>query len=258
LGELPYRLDLEFQARHRQQQKLLSLNLMSQVELYSALTKHTHIQPWAIYFSKNGGLNLPSLSQASSYGVIPCSSMQNHGVAWQQQLPGDLNVWLATAPKVGKSWDWDSDIGHESAHAAFAPIPLFAQALNTEKTVAISPFTTIKSIHELSSDHLARMSYTYSELSVVSIRGEHRPTQTGLPVVETPDELFAFLELSRQLMPGVGFEHALSACDKVAGIINTQEGEAIFAIATPVLRVVSRIANVIYAFAAPELSWYQN
>ena len=75
----------------------------------------------------------------------------------------------------------DSDIGHESAHAAFAPVPLYIQTADLTSTLL--HVESLKHRREIKPGHLARMIYAYSELAVITVRGEPRSTATGTPVV---------------------------------------------------------------------------
>jgi hypothetical protein len=115
----------ELRVRQHRAIEFARSRIIHEVELESFLTERTGVQPWALYYSVNGGLGIPEHSEDngydSVYGVIPCSTMQNHGVAWHRCEAGELKVWLATARKAHGDRNWDSDIGHESAHAAFAP-----------------------------------------------------------------------------------------------------------------------------------------
>src|SRR5512143_191504 len=121
--------------------------------------------------------------------------MRNHGVGWRVDGRGGMHVWLATARKEGQDWDWDSDIGHESAHAAFAPVPLFVQSASRDLDTV--RFAGTRSASKPTNDQLARMCYLMTELAVVAVRGETRPTETALPIGE-PQELHAFLGLLKQ------------------------------------------------------------
>lgn len=259
LEELPFQLEREISMRNNRCKRFVSLGLLSDQEIYNLLTGHRHVQPWALYYSKDGGLNILTQDfdkEDFSWGAIPCSSMLNHGVAWRKTPASDYQIWLATARKEGHDWDWDSDIGHESAHASFAPVPLFAQALNLQNE--FTPLDSVSSIQELNDSHIALMSYTYSEIAVIAMRGEQRSTDTGLPVVERPEELYAFLELSHELMPELGFEQALAACKRVGGQIDVNDSNEIFELSTPIMRVLPKISQVIHSFMTPTVDWYKS
>ncbi|WP_414588068.1 hypothetical protein [Scytonema sp. PCC 10023] len=257
LEELPFQLEREIRLRNTRRERFVSLGLLSDREIHRILTGHRHVQPWALYYSKDGGLDLlapDSYGEDSSWGAVPCTSMLNHGVAWRKTPANHSQIWLATARKKAHDWDWDSDIGHESAHSSFAPIPLFAQALLRTET---TPLDSVSSIQELNSSHLARMSYIYSEIAVIAMRGEQRNTDTGLPVVERPEELYAFLEFSHELMPDFGFERALAACKRVSGHIDVNDSIEIFELGVPVMRVLPQISQVIDSFGTPTIDWYK-
>jgi hypothetical protein len=162
--------------------------------------------------------------------------MRNHGVGWRVDERGEMHVWLATARKEGRNWDWDSDIGHESAHAAFAPVPLFVQSASRDLDTV--RFAETRSASDLTTDQLARMCYLLTELAVVAVRGEARPTETALPLGE-PQELHAFLGLLKQAMPGAGFDRALDACERVGGVIAVEGSLEIFEIGAAALRALA-------------------
>ena len=82
------------------------------------------------------------------------------------------------------------------------------------------------------------MCYLLTELAVVAVRGEARPTETALPLGE-PRELRAFLGLLKQVMPGAGFDRALDACERVGGVIAVEDGSEIFEIGAAALRAMA-------------------
>lgn len=215
-------------------------------ELEELLTAQRHRQSWAIYFTENGGLPMPD-SPDGRRGVIPCSSMRNHGVGW---LRGGerIETWLLTARKPGEEWDMDSDVGHESAHAAFAPVPLFVEPGVMENV----PFSLadVRDLKELRPEHLVRLLYFYSELAVVAIRGESRPTHTRLPIGD-PEEVFGLVAISEELFPDSGFAQAKRACERANAHFDPEESDAIFDLATPVLRLLPRLNVFVNAVAPP-------
>lgn len=259
LDEMTRQLNDEFHIREKRRDKFVELGLFNEIEIHSFLTGRRHLQPWALYYSKQGGLGISDQNthdENSAYGVFPCTTMQNHGVAWRCTENGSYQVWLATARKVGHDWDWDSDVGHESGHAAFAQFPLFARIVND--SVPLSELSSVKSVKELNSGHLARMSYMYLEIAVVAMRGEKRETGTGLPVAERPEEFYAFLELSNQLMPRAGFKGALTAYNRVNGLIDVNNGLEMFEIGAAVMGVVPHITKVFNSFVVPTVDWYKS
>jgi hypothetical protein len=259
LKELPQHLKFEIEQRYKRQKMLIDLSLFNEQDIFDILTKSKSVQHWALYYSKEGGLNQTSdsIDTQESWGVLPCSSMPNHGVAWKKTSDDYYKIWLATARKTGQDWDWDSDIGHESAHASFAPIPLFAQALHINPD--LTNLANIDTIEDLSLNHLARMTYTYLEVAVIAMRGEQRHTETGLPVVEQPDELYSFLRLSHELMPNLGFDRALSMCKSMDGKIDPKNDVCeMLTIATPIMRVLPHISKVINCSGIPSIEWYKS
>jgi hypothetical protein len=179
--------------------------------------------------------------------------MINHGLAWQRQ-DGSYTTWLVTARKPGQGWDWDSDIGHESAHAAFAPVPLYTQLVD----IAAVPVSEITSHPQtLTAMSLGRIGYPFSELAVVSVRGEPRATSTHLPVLETPEMLIGLLKAGIELAPHAGFERALLAAERCSGIVNVNDGIEMFEIAAPVLRLMPALATIATSASAPTVDWYR-
>lgn len=236
-------LAAEYAVREERLGRFKAMGLFGPRELRAVLAP-CHAQDWALYYSAGGGLGEIAEDDdatTASFGVVPCSTMPNHGVGWRRGGDGAIRTWLATAPKTGCAWDSDSDFGHESAHAAFAPIPLFAQGMH-HRLEAIR-FSHLRLASDVEDDQLARMGYLLTELSVVAVRGERRATETGLPIGE-PDELHAFLWLADELMPGLGFATAASAYEGVGGVVNLDAPEAFF-IGAAALRAVSRIAAVV-------------
>ena len=243
-------LEKEIRVRNERCVRFTAASGIRPDELHTFLTGRTHAQPWALYLSGDGGLGnaLNGVATECSRGVIPCSTMRNHGVAWECN-GNAVSVWLATARKEGQAWDWESDIGHESAHAAFAPVPLFVQS---------EPLTLslLAGIGDLQPGHIARICYLLSEIAVVSIRGEVRETETHLPIADR-DELFALLSLCHELDPSAGFERATEAARHVNGTVDPNEGDAIFKVAEPIVRLLPRLTGLTKAFMPPDLETFQ-
>jgi hypothetical protein len=179
--------------------------------------------------------------------------MTNHGLAWQRQEDRYL-TWLVTSRRPGQGWDWDSDIGHESAHAAFAPVPLYTQIFE----ISALPIAEITAHPQsLTAPSVGRIGYPFSELAVVSVRGEPRATVTHLPVVETPEMLFGLLKLGIELVPHTGFERALKAAEGCSGVVDVQNGIEMFEIAAPVLRLMPGLAKIAASVSAHTAQWYR-
>ncbi len=232
------------------------MGLAGRNEIESFLTDYTDTQPWAIYYGIDGGLGAKterSRAHQTPRGVIPCSTMRNHGVAWEW-LDNRMHVWLATTRKEGQDWDWDSDIGHESGHAAFAPVPLFVQSANLSK--GMLHIDSLTSSKDLQPRHIERITYAYSELAVVAIRGECRPTETGTPIGQR-EELLTLLNLSHELMPNLGFDRALSAYERTSGYIDVKNDTVIYEVAVPMLRVIPHLGGVIKSFTVPTVSEFK-
>jgi len=236
----------------------VQLGLFSAAEIDAFLTARTGTQPWAIYYSAHGGLGFSDrdlkTTVGADHGVIPCSSMRNHGVAWAHSNHGGTRVWLATARREGEDWDWDSDIGHESAHAAFAQVPLFTQVL--ADAIDKSSLSRVNDIRRMSPANIARMTYFYSEIAVVAIRGENRQTPSGLPVAEI-QELGRLLELSNELSPEFGFQEALTAYMRCHDSIDVSNSLKIYEIATPIIRAIPRLTRFVNAGEPPDISAFR-
>lgn len=249
-------LRCELERRTTRQRRFVALGLLMEDEVESFLTDRTDAQPWAIYFSKDGGLGRPKTGSGEGNGprgVIPCSSMQNHGVAWDRGKDGKVRTWLATSRREGLDWDWESDIGHESAHAAFAQVPFFVQS---NPQIPDNILSTVAHSDELGPLHVAQMIYLYSEIAVVAVRGEVRPTATGLPVAR-PAELNALLRLSAELAGNLGFETAAAVSTRLKGRIAVNQGDEIFEIAAPILRLIPHLTQFTNDPHAPALASFR-
>lgn len=257
LQEMAHRLKFEIKQRNQRVQKFSELGLLTQEDLESFLTDHSDSQPWALYYGHNGGLGSENTGRKhwrEPRGVIPCSTMPNHGVAWWHSN-GDLNVWLTTARKENSEWDWESDIGHESAHAAFAPVPLYIQTADLTSTLL--HVESLKHTREIKPGHLARMIYAYSEMAVITIRGETRSTDTGTPILRK-EELFALLKLSHELMPNEGFDRALDIYESTNGWIDVEYGTEIYGITAPMIRVIPHFKQCLKSFTPPSVPEFRN
>jgi len=240
----------EMAIRSARMRRLAATGAFALAELEELLVAQKHHQGWALYDSKDGGLPVPEHGDGGyEKGVIPCSSMRNHGVGWCYDGTS-VETWLLTARKPGQDWDMDSDIGHESAHAAFAPVPLFVKPGLMENV----PFSLadVRTLEELRPEHLVRLLYFYSELAVVAIRGEARPTHTRLPISD-PEEVFRLTAISDEIFPDFGFRQAKRACERAAARFDPAESDAIFELATPVLRLLPHLNVFVNALAPPTL-----
>lgn len=249
----------EFAIREQRSARFVELGLFQEEEIEAFLTDHRDAQPWLIYYSKDGGLSTydkTAFSRQANAGLVPCFAMRNHGVAWQKNESGDYSTCLTTARKVGEDWDWNSDVGHESSHSAFSPVPLFT--LPAEEMTDANRLSTARDALVLTPKHLASICYLCCELAVVSIRGERRETDTGLPTAETNDHYPAFLKLCDELMPGFGFDRALDVFNRAGGIIDSNEGGEIFEIGAPAIRAMNLLWPEFNKFAVPSLDWFKS
>jgi hypothetical protein len=247
----------ELRTRAERSRRFIELGLFDETEIRQFLTDHRHAQRWIIYYSKTGGLGeykKDAFSAKAEAGVVPCFRMQNHGVAWQTNGSDDNLIWLATSRRRGKDWDWDSDIGHESSHAAFAPVPLFT--LPAEELTPSNALVSARVNEGLSEKHLASICYLCCELSVVAVRGERRDTDTGLPVLQTSEELPALLAICHDLMPALGFDRALAAFNRVNGVVDCDARE-IFEIGAPAMRFTQSAWPQFGKFTVPDVEWFR-
>ena len=196
LDAVPTELEQELRRRIRRADALARVSGSPSADVLHFLTGRRDRQPWVLLYSRQGGLPLSHEEKLGS-GVVPCSSMQNHGVAWRVDGHGSTQTWLATSPGENAPWNFDSDIGHESAHAAFAHVPLFAQGVQVAADAA--RFANLPDAAVMTPGHFAKLCYFFVEVAVVALRGEQRDTESGLPVV-TAEELIALLRLSRASM----------------------------------------------------------
>jgi hypothetical protein len=234
----------ELQARRARARRFVELGLFDEHWMDGFLTGRTALQPWAIYYSRECGLGIGDgirFDTEADAGVIPCSTMRNHGVAWKRAA-GRLDLWLATARKPGGDWDFDSDIGHESAHAAFAPIPLFSQALF--EADRLPPLREVECAGEMAETHLALLIYFFMEIAVCAVRGESRDTPTRLPVAE-PADLDALLRLSADLFPDDGFDAARGALARAHRRLDIESDHEIYELAAPILRVIPELSPLL-------------
>lgn len=260
ITEMAGHFESELEIRKTRRDRFVELGVFDQDEIDGFLTQRCHLQPWVIYYSKDGGLRTPVVDpnvRDALFGVVPCATMQNHGVAWRRgEADGTYDLWLVTARKEGQDWDLDSDIGHESAHAAFAQIPLYIQP--DEKTAGAADLINVNRANELSDFQRARMCYMYMETAVVAMRGERRENETGLPLADEAEELHAFLKLSAELMPQLGFDRALAAFYRANGSLDFNSGSEIFEIAAPAMRVVPHISRRLNSLEVPKCEWFQS
>jgi hypothetical protein len=249
----------EFEAREQRVARFVDLGLLEEGTVGAFLTDHRDAQPWLIYYSKDGGLgsyDQGAYRRQADVGMVPCFAMRNHGVAWQKTHSGAYSTSLTTSRKASQDWDWDSDVGHESAHAAFSPVPLFT--LPSEEMVPANLLSGATSARALRPKQLAWICYLCCELAVVSMRGERRETESGLPATEGNDHYPALLSLCDELMPGIGFGRALKAFNRVGGVINCNTGDEILEIGAPAIRAVALLWPEFNKFAVPSLDWFDH
>jgi hypothetical protein len=200
---LPVFLAGEFGRWQERLKRFTELGLLTEAEIRHFMTAQRDVQPWILYYSLDGGLGHESANTDRSLpmGLIPCSAVKHHGVAWRRSADGVERVWLASARAKGAmDWDWMADVGHEVCHASFALVPLWAQPLPDG---VCADLALVKRVEDLQPQHWQKIAYTCPEIVATVIRGECRDTETGLPGVETREELVAFLEICNQLAPDI-------------------------------------------------------
>lgn len=235
-------------------ERFVELGLCTKPELDHLLDPANNPQPWIIHATRDGGgeqsLGSPDDS-AAEYGNVPCSTMVNHGVTWKRNMHGFMS-WLVTDRKKGQPWDFASDIGHEGAHAAFSPVPLFSQMINLDAR-AVSLETA--EIPSMSHAQWSRLAYVLCELAVVAVRGERRDTLTGLPTLETMAELRHLPSILHSLMPRYGFDRVLGAIDWHDAV--DPDGDAMFAIGIAALRVMHHLKREVHRGEPLGADWYR-
>lgn len=240
-------------------QVFVELDLLTAAEIEGFLTCGRVTQPWVLYYSRDGGLGVDLIDEADlpsgAFRIVTCANLANHGVAWRRLGNGNLESLLVTAPKPEESWDWESDIGHELAHAAFCQVPVFSTEI--QEAASSHPLDRVDRVEQLESHHLARIAYHFSEIPVATLIEEVRPTETSLPV-ESSVELAALLRLADQLMPDAGFDRAILACQRAGGRIDTRSGTAAFEISAPIMRVFPRLSPLVQSTDPPRRSWYSS
>jgi len=254
----------EFSVWRQRLDELDASGLMGASEVAQTLMRTRSCQPWYIYVSTNGGLYdgepLPEETNPDSplvqFGAIPCTAAHHHGIAWWRTPSGRRSA-LVTSHREGSAWNWDEDIGHEAAHASFGPIPLFSQhfeayGANTglyEMWISDQAMTP-----ELS----ARVHYILAELAVVSVRGEQRTTGTGLPGMQSLDELFLFLSIAHRFFPAAGFELVACAAREEGIPISVWSGPTIAPLRAAALRAAPVLANYINTTIPPPAPMISN
>jgi hypothetical protein len=249
----------EFRRRERRMERFVELGLFDKAEVEEFVHGHRDAQPWLIYYSENGGLgpyDQTAFSRCADQGMVPCFALRNHGVAWQRSPSGGYSTMLVTSRKPGQDWEWDSDVGHESAHAAFSPVPLFT--LPAEQLTEPNRLSALGAVDDLTTKHLASICYLCSELAVVSLRGEPRETQSGLPTTESSKDLPVFFDVCHELLPGFGFDRARTAFQRVNGVIDCNNGDEIFEIGAPAIKTVGIIYPEFNRFVVPTARWLRS
>jgi hypothetical protein len=247
--------DSELPKWRRRLEHFVQLHLFHDSDIES-IADSDNPQPWIIRMLKDGGLDdmpgTPSDPNAQ-YGIVPCTTMPNHAVAFCHDA-GRFKSWLVTSRKPRQGWNWDSDIGHECAHAKVGGVPLFSQGVNADARLAF--FQEGCRPEGLSSSEWGRFAYCFCELTVVAARGERRATGTGLPAPETTRELRNFLRLAHGLMPHFGFDDALEEVRMDRTI--DPDDPAMFLIGAAALRVMRHLTPMVSRGEPLNADWYRS
>jgi hypothetical protein len=243
-------LTREFMVWCRRLDELIALGLMRKAEVAEVLEVTRGCQPWYIYVSPKGGIyDGRALSESSdpdsteeASGAIPCTTASHHGIAWWKTSTGRQSALITSHP-VGGAWNWDEDIGHEAAHASLGPIPLFSQ--HFEAYGATNSLSEMwRRDNTITPEISARMHYLMAEMAVVCIRGEQRSTGTGLPGLETLDELLLFLSLAQLLFPTAGFESVAASAREEGVPLSVWSGSTTIPLRAASLRVAPELAKL--------------
>jgi hypothetical protein len=89
------------------------------------------------------------------------------------------------------------------------------------------------------------------------LRGEPRPTQTGLINIEEWPDARAFLQIAHDLMPMFGFDCAYEMIRNRTIVINIDE-PAFYAIGIATLRAMWHMAPHVNDCVPPNESWYRS
>ena len=95
-------LEKEINQRIKRIRHFIQLGLFDVSEIEAILAGYTMTQPWALHYGIKGGLGVDRSKvriRDVPRGVIPCSTMRNHGVAWEPASDDRIKVWLATGQK---------------------------------------------------------------------------------------------------------------------------------------------------------------
>lgn len=240
--------------------ELAGLGLMSASEIGRITKLLKAAQPWFIYASRTSGLiGEEEVSETAgcmlgSSGVIPCSAAPHHGVGWWTDQGVHRSV-LITSHRENGSWNWDEDIGHEAAHAAFGPVPLFSQHYEEAGANRRLVAPNSKSV-PLAEEAIARVCYLVSEIVVVFLRGEQRFTGTGLPGLNDHDELSAFLRIADRLLPGARFGDVLPLIAIEGLPLPIWSGQAIRHLGASALYFAGHSASLANSPEPPAESWF--
>jgi hypothetical protein len=257
---------LEFYAKERfiNSQEFVRLGLFNSDEVHSLVTSRRNLQKWVIYYSKNGGLNLlpnHSFDINDTSGLIPSPFTTDAALGWITDENGLQSVMVTAKMKGSETWDWGFQAGHESTHLTSAPIPLYTEVYHYQN-YDYNRFINLDSKNDLTINDIAKLTNAYCEIVVGALdkrplRLDVKLTDTGVYVVETQEEMKAFLNLSYQLMPNFGFDRALSIM-KECNYYVSFEDYALFQLAAPCLRALNLIKDYVNTFTPPSVQWFED
>lgn len=240
--------------------EIIGLGLISTTEIGRITKLLKAAQPWFIYASRCGGLmgetedNDTADGTPPSSGVIPCSAAPHHGIGWWTDQ-GIRRSGLITSHWENSTWNWDEDIGHEAAHAAFGPVPLFSQHYEEAGADRRLVAPNSRSV-PLPEETIARVCYLVAEIVVVFLRGEQRFTGTGLPGLNDHDELSAFLDVADRLLPGARFGDVLPLIAIEGLPLSVWSGQAIRQLGASALYFAGHSASLANSPEPPAESWF--
>ena len=160
----------------------------------------------------DGGLGVEGPASGKTWAMVPCRQYLSHAVYYNANLikPG---VVLVSARLPHKPWHPKDDILHEYVHARFAPIPMYVQAWHIQMDESAHSLD-LDRVEDLAEHHVGWIIYAVQEIGTGFLTGERRPSETGLPVLESNKALANFLRLSSRILPEFGFDHAWTEYQK--------------------------------------------
>jgi hypothetical protein len=237
--------------------QMLGAGMLSPAELEEFFAETRYTQKWLIYFSETGefsDIDSKAYAKRARQGISLASNCSNHGLVWKRGNKGVYSTWLATAIRPDGQWKMSADIGHESAHASFSPVPFFR--LQSDAFDANSDLRSDERPEDLRKEQLANFLFMASELAVVTVRGEGEDAVTGIPALVFDKYFPDFLAIGHKLLPTFGFDRALEMFSKYDGTVASIE-DVFFEIGAPAIRTIIKFRNRLDCFAVPSMNWFK-